>query len=217
MKTTMEIWQKAQSKELEWHIYNQWRADTSAFMAQTNAYFEKMGFRPDQFKSVIDAGCGPRLRSVYFEGAKLYAIDPLADDYESSLTWCDLDKATVYSQPLEDFIPGLHAEFLFSLNCLDHCRDFDAVIANIAQYADEIFLSYDCGEPDPLHPLTIDESTSEQMFEIMGLRIMKKTVTEPWRSGRALNYWLKNEPLKKEIVVPDVKVVKQKRTRRVKK
>jgi hypothetical protein len=91
------------------------------------------------------------------------------------------------------------------------------VIANIAQYADEIFLSYDCGEPDPLHPLTIDESTSEQMFEIMGLRIMKKTVTEPWRSGRALNYWLKNEPLKKEIVVPDVKVVKQKRTRRVKK
>jgi len=191
MLTTLDSWRQAQSSELEWHKANQWRAQDELFKSDTSAYLQSCGFNTRQFNSVIDAGCGPRLRSRYFK-AKLYAIEPLADAYKASLPWCDLDKATVYPMPLEDYISGLHADFLMCLNVLDHCRDFDKIITNISQYACEFFLSYDCGDPkpDPLHPLVLDEESSEACFSAHGLTITKKIKGDPWRAGYSLNYWL---------------------------
>jgi hypothetical protein len=190
MTTSFDAWSNAQNKELQWHTENQWRADDDLFMGQTKDYFTSVGIKARQYKTVIDAGCGPRLRSRFFDHSKLYAIDPLAENYMQLFPWCDLSKAVVYPVPLEQLIPGLHAEFLLSLNCLDHCRDFPVVIANIAEYADEFYLSYDVGKPDPLHPLILTEEISEKCFADQGLRIDKKIIGDPWRDGYSLNYWL---------------------------
>lgn len=174
---------------MEWHRANPWRADTEAFEADTKRLMKRYGIKATGWKSVIDAGAGPRLRSTYFKRAKLYAIEPLAEAYRE-FDWCDLDKATVYAQPLEQYIPDLRAEFLICINVLDHCQDFDKVVANLSRYANTLFLSYDCGEPDPMHPLHLNEVDSEMVFMQYGLKVDKFDIGDPYRAGYSMNYWL---------------------------
>ena len=187
----MEAWQVAQAGELEWHKENQWRADDDLFKRDTDALMRGFGFSEDDYKTVIDVGAGPRLRSRFFN-AVITAIEPLAEQYKQ-FSWCDLDN--VYAVPIEEFIPDLQADFVMCLNCLDHCKDFDKAIENMAKYAPKLFLSYDCGDndPDPLHPLRLDEAISEATFAKHGLTVEKKSKTDPYRKGYALNYWLRRK------------------------
>jgi hypothetical protein len=192
IQITDEQWKVAQADELKWHQENQWRADDWHFIGDSWSRMVEWGFGRDDFKSVIDAGAGPRLRSKYFR-TYLTAIEPLAEEYLRSFTWCDLRSANgLYSKPLEEFIPNLHAEFLICINCLDHCRNFDKAIENISQYADKFFLSFDCGgTPTIGEPLVLDERISEETITKYGLKIDNKTKGKTFREGWALNYWLK--------------------------
>jgi hypothetical protein len=184
------VWEMAQANELQWHKQNPWRADTGTFIDDTASILSGFGFYPRDFRSVIDAGAGPRVRAAYFT-ADITVIEPLAQEYISTLEWCDLDEYRIFSVPLESFIPGLHADFLMCLNCLDHVSDFEKCIENMAQYADKLFLSFDSGETDPMHPLKLDGAYCEQVFEKYKLKIDKKEVASPWREGVSLNYWMK--------------------------
>lgn len=187
-----EQWRNAQADELQWHKENQWRTDNWLFIGDTWARMVNFGLGRDDYKSVIDAGAGPRLRTKYFR-TKLYAIEPLANEYMANFPWCDLaDAEAVYAKPLEEFIPNLHAEFLFSINCLDHCQNFDKAIENISQYADTFVLSYDCGGiPTVGEPLVLDEEGSEMIFAKYGLDITKKAKSSTYRDGWAQTYWLR--------------------------
>ena len=189
----MEEWIKAQAGELQWHKDNPWRADDAAFMQDTKLLMYRFGFSPDDFSSVIDAGAGPRLRSRFFTSAEITAIEPLADEYMAAFDWCDLWDYKTYSQPIEIYIPKLKAEFLMSINVLDHCQDFDKAIKNISRYSNNIFLSFDIGDPTPdeLHPLILSEDISEKTFKKYGLFVSDKTKTNPYRKGQAVNYWLR--------------------------
>ena len=176
---------------MAWHKANPWRADTAVFEAETKKLMKGWGIKATGYKSVIDAGAGPRLRSTYFKRSKLYAIEPLAEAFKRELSWCDLDKASaVYAVPLEQYIPDLRAEFLICINVLDHCQDFDKAVANLSRYADTLFLSYDCGEPDPMHPLHLNEVVSEMSFMQYGLKVDKFEIGDPYRAGYSMNYWL---------------------------
>lgn len=192
MEVNREAWKIAQAGELGWHIENQWRANDDLFIADTKMMMRAFGFTPGDYKSVVDIGAGPRLRSRFFHKAKLCAIEPLAEKYIEAFDWCDLKKYKTYPVPIESFIDSLHVEFAMSINVLDHCQSFDKAISNISRYADHFFLSYDCGDktPDSLHPLQLTEEISDEAFTKYGLKVVKQTISEPYRKGHAVNYWL---------------------------
>jgi hypothetical protein len=181
-------WLAAQSGELAWHRDNPWRSNSRVFYEETIRMMRGWGFGRNDYESVIDVGAGPRLRSKFFK-AEITAIEPLAPEY-LKLDWCDLREVKFIVLPVEQKISNLRSEFVISLNCLDHCQDFDKAIENISGYADKLFLSYDCGEPNDMHPLQLDETMSAAAFHEYGLRINKMLKGSPYRAGYSLNVWL---------------------------
>lgn len=177
------------------------------------------GFGKDEFrgKTIVDIGAGPLVRSTWFRGAELIAVDPLIDGY-AELEWPFLDRCrATFSSAAEDYVPQLsgRADVVVSLNALDHAHDFARIVRNIADYlrGDGLaFLSFDCHpDEDPLHQMTAEPWECEAAFAEAGLEIRKHTTglgdwfsggdddSEPmpgrrsyglWDDGTAHNYWL---------------------------
>ncbi len=155
---------------------------------------------------MVDVGAGSKLRTRYFEGAELVAIEPLADRFLRELPWCDLrEAAEIYAVPAEDRVEACvgRADLVVSMNVLDHCFDFEAVVRNIRGYLKRdgvAFLSFDRHEKsDPMHPLELTEQICERTFAAQGLLLEKFSrgfggvlPTETYGHGRyCLNYWLR--------------------------
>jgi len=202
--------ENAQTGELHFHKTNDWRS-TPDFMHNTILLFESFGYDKTQFdgKVIADLGAGSRLRSKFSLGAKIVAIEPLADRCVSDIAWCDLQDAwKVYSKPAEEFIPELEnsIDFLFSINVLDHCYDFPRIIENVYKYMKggaECFLSFDEHRyTDKMHPLILSDKICCDIFTNTGFTIKKKSNgfagefarifnTSTYGHGRyCLNYWL---------------------------
>jgi hypothetical protein len=85
----------------------------------------------------IDVGSGSRLRTLFFKGARIAAIEPLAQRFIAEVEWQDLDQAAeIYPVPAEEDIPELHnrADLVVSINALDHGFNFEQAIRNIRKY-----------------------------------------------------------------------------------
>ena len=195
----------AQGGEFHFHLKNKWRQSPD-FMGQTRTLFSHFGFSSDGWegKTIIDLGAGSKLRTRYFAGAKIIAIEPLADRFMKEIQWCDLsDAEKVYSNPAEERIAECvkTADLLISINVLDHCYDFEAIIENIAAYLKDdglAFLSFDQhDEAGEMHPLQLTETICARVFAQKGLIVEKysKGAGEILQTyGHAdcmLNYWLK--------------------------
>ena len=210
-KASKELWkEQSQKGEFDFHKTNTWRQSTK-FMEDTILLFDSFGFSRQDYagKKVVDLGAGSKLRSKYFEHAEWIAIEPMADDCIREIEWCDLEDAkAVYSLPAEDLIPELvnEVDFLFSINVLDHCFDFRAIIDNIYQYLKEdgmAFVSFDAHfVTDEMHPLILSDKICTKIFEEAGFKIKKKSKgfegqfkklknTDTYGHGSfCLNYWL---------------------------
>jgi len=204
-KHSAEEWQSfAQEGEFEFHVGDTWRTSND-FVNQSRRLFEHFGFSAQGYagKTVVDLGAGSKLRSKFFEKAKLVVIEPLADRFRDSIDWCDLNDANqVYSYPAEQKIEELEgqADLLVSINVLDHCYNFETIIANIASYLapDGIaFLSFDKHEvADEMHPIHVTEEICEAIFSQAGLEIQKfstgaGSILKTYGHGPyCLNYWL---------------------------
>lgn len=198
---------QAQPGEFEFHLTNNWRR-TDDFMAQSVKMFDHFGFDRDAYrrKVVIDLGAGSKLRTRYFRGAELIAIEPLAARFQAEIDFCDLgDASEVYSTPAEDRIESCvgRADLLVSMNVLDHCFDFPKILENVRDYLKDdglAFLSFDKHEEaDEMHPLELTEEICERLFHECGLRITKRSqgfgnlLGELQTYGHGpycLNYWL---------------------------
>jgi len=194
----------AQRAELHFHQNNAWRR-TEEFMRHSEALFEHFGFTRDSFvgKTLIDLGAGSRLRTAYFRDARLVVIEPLADEFQRTVPWCDLDRAdAVFARPAEEPIPELFesADGLISINVLDHCYDLAPIIGNVAAYLKPsavAFLSFDSHDSnDLLHPLRLDANAVERAVESTGLTLERRTfglgpLGPMYGHGRAANYWLR--------------------------
>ena len=176
--TKNKAWEVAQAGELDWHINNQWRADDNVFQKNNERVFSELGFtNKNEFKGkkILDVGAGSRLRTRYFKGAKIYAIEPLGDRFLSNFIWCDLYTSELFSSPIEEFIPELAGLFplVISINVLDHCQDFEIAVVNMERYlADDgiMVLSYDIHDgTHPMHPLSLNEDYTFEVFEGLGL------------------------------------------------
>jgi SAM-dependent methyltransferase len=168
----------AQEGELAFHKRPGFRSDEARFVSANDRFFRGHGFKPDQFtgKVIVDLGAGSKLRASFFTGAYVIAVEPLADRLRAEVPWCDLDKAAeVYSEPAETLIDALvcRADFLFSVNVLDHCYDFPRCIENIARYikaGGSGFLAFDCHQKvDRLHPIIINERVATDIIYDAGL------------------------------------------------
>jgi SAM-dependent methyltransferase len=161
-------------------------------------------------KLIVDVGAGSRLRTLYFKGARLAALEPLGDRYIAEVAWQDIDKADeLYSVPAEKLVPELEgrADLVVSINALDHGFDFATSIRNIRRYVKRdgvVFLSFDQHDrPDNMHPLALNDGIVRQIFQQAGFTVERSTPRRRYHGGvgpRALNYWLR--PVDAEATAP---------------
>lgn len=192
----------AQPGELAFHKRPGLRSGAD-WEAKNVAFWERRGFVPDGWegKLVVDVGAGSRLRTLYFRGATIAAIEPLADKFQAEVEWQDLDKADeLYALPAEKDIPELHgrADLLVSMNVLDHGYDFEAAVANVRRYLKPdglAHLSFDPHDkPDKLHQLLIDDRTARAVFDRCGLAVERFEQWGRYHAGagpETLHYWLR--------------------------
>lgn len=210
-KASKEDWEKvAQKGEFDFHKKNVWR-NSPKFMEDTIMLFDSFGFSRDQYKgkTVLDLGAGSKLRAKYFQGAKLIAIEPMADDCVREIPWSDLSDADgLYSIPAEEFVEEIEGtvDLLFSVNVLDHCYNFEEICNNIYRYIKKdgiAFLSFDVHfVTDGMHPLILTDKICVKIFEDIGFKIQKKNkgffgkyhetkkIKTYGHGAYCLNYWL---------------------------
>lgn len=199
-----EAWATAaQSGELDYHKRHNFRAQDQVWWAVVVREWKLLGLEPTGWegKFIIDVGAGSRLRSLYFEGARLAVLEPLADRYMSEVEWHDLDKADeVYSVPAEQFVPELEgrADLIVSINALDHGYDFAQGARNIRRYLKPdgtALLSFDMHHtPDHMHPLVLNDEIVRKIFADAGFEIEKSEEGRRYHGTEgppAIHYWLR--------------------------
>jgi len=134
-----ETWTKEGiPSELRFHQANKWR-QSEEFYNDSKGLFSRVGFKTFkelEGKTILDAGCGSKLRTAVFEGAKLIGLDPLLSEF-SKIKWSDLNTLKeTYSIPLESCSLGLmnRMDAIFCVNVLDHCYEWERVLDNLCSY-----------------------------------------------------------------------------------
>lgn len=172
----------AQPGEMDFHRDSSFRQGPQ-FMEHTERLFRSWGYSPDAFQGrlVVDLGAGSKLRSRYFQGARIAAVEPLADRMRAEIPWCDLDTAErVFGSPAETCIQELvgRAALVMCLNVLDHTYDPGAIIRNAAAYLDadgELVLSLDLhDDADHLHPVHLDRESLLSLCREAGLEPLRE-------------------------------------------
>jgi SAM-dependent methyltransferase len=204
-----ETWQgAAQEGELSFHKTNAgFRGQDDVWQTAVDTDWRAAGFSPEGWlgKTIFDVGAGSRLRSLWFEGAEVIVLEPLADRYRSEVEWCDLDRAQeVYSVPGEEFVAELEgrADLIVSINALDHGYDIAQSVRNIRRYLKEdgeAFLSFDMHyQPDEMHPLVLDNEMMLKIYAESGFDVLRYEPARRYHGTDgpgAFHYWLKPAPV----------------------
>lgn len=144
--------------ELEFHKKNKWRR-SPAFYDDSIQLFEQLTLKRDSLrgKIVLDAGCGSKLRTKVFEGARLIALDPLADSFVKEIPWSDLkDAEKMYSVPLEELVDELigYVDAIICINVIDHGFRSEEQLLNMAKYLKKGGMMYLAVDLDRVKPDT---------------------------------------------------------------
>ena len=204
--TQEELWLKqAQNKEFEFHLTNEWR-QSDKFIEDTKKLFEYFHFNSERFHNnlVVDLGAGSRLRSKFFQGARIVAIEPLADRFLTQIEWSDLrDAWRLCSIPAEQFVDEVEgtADLIICINVLDHTFDPLAILRNARKYLKpdgQMLLSVDLHDSaDEMHPIHLKESLLDELVLQAGFFIRRKYKGLPSSSsyGHGVAYTLILTPL----------------------
>jgi SAM-dependent methyltransferase len=174
----------AQPDELQFHKTNKWR-QSEDFMNQTISLLKFWGYKSDDFADqlIADLGAGSKLRSKFFQRARIIAIEPLANEFIRSIDWTDLNDAyRVYACPAETELTELAGQihFLMCINVLDHVYDYKKILQNVSKMLKpkgEFLLSVDLhtnGKVDPMHPVNLDEDCLKRSLLASGLKIVRE-------------------------------------------
>ena len=179
---------------------------TSEWDSSVVQLWETFNFSAEQFEgqTVLDVGAGSKLRGIYFQGINYIALEPLADRFLKELGWCNLKLAnSVISRPAAEYVEELtdSVDFIFSINFLDHCYNFQDIIYNLRGYLNDsgtALLSFDeHAAPDEKHPIKLTKEICDKIFEATGFKIDKFEYTDSYHrsiSDRALTYWVSKIP-----------------------
>lgn len=179
MLNNKDNWKKISQKyELDFHKskHSDWRWDDRWLTACDilQKYFN-LNFNKYYGKTLLDVGAGPRTMMEWWECDKKIAIEPLANEYakirNNALCGADI----IHNAPAEDFIPELEnsIDFIWCLNCLDHCYDWEKILDNINKYlkiGGEFYIATD-----------IDSKGDAGHFTIKKQDIINKLETFNWQ------------------------------------
>ncbi|MBM3157604.1 MAG: class I SAM-dependent methyltransferase [Chloroflexi bacterium] len=185
------LWQHcSQLSELSEHLgYAGDYRQQPEFMENAKRLFSFFGYEPNSFvgKTILDVGAGSKLKTKYFVGARIFALEPLADRFLAELAWSDLgDAERVYSQPVEVQIGGLrqNVDFVVCINVLDHVYSPEKALHNIYSYLKpdgEFFLSVDLHNVTHVgHPIRLTKSFVKDMLEHAGFKIIREHESLPY-------------------------------------
>jgi hypothetical protein len=189
---------------LFWRIYQQkfefnfqkgigriWR-ESNDFMLQTKKLFSFWGYSFNQFngKTIIDIGAGSKLRSKFFIGSKIFAVEPLANKFKR-LKFSDIfDADNVYCVSAEKYIPELHnkADLIICINVLDHVMNPSKLLANCFSYlldSGEMLLSTDLHqEVSPSHPIGFTMISLEKIINEIGFVIKYRFIDKGYQGNK---------------------------------
>jgi SAM-dependent methyltransferase len=184
-------WQStAQSGELEYHVLRKEQPDEQ-LEKLNRALFEGFGFKQEDLvgKTVVDIGAGSHLRTRFFQGATIVAVEPLAEEYLDKITWCELKAAdVVYPVSAEQRINDLEgtADLVVCINVLDHTYNPGAIVENVEKYLREdgqFLLSVDLhGETnDGMHPVDLTVASIVELLCERGFVIERGYLYLPYR------------------------------------
>ncbi|MFA7289122.1 MAG: methyltransferase domain-containing protein [Melioribacteraceae bacterium] len=192
----------SQKKEFRFHKKDNWRR-TQDFLKQNDFLFKHWGFNEFDYenKVIIDIGAGSKLRSKYFRGSKIIAIEPLADKFVKKIDFCDLREAyKIYSLPAENMIEELKgiADLIICINVLDHVDNYQKVLNAAYFYLKNdgrFLLSVDLHETATIeHSVSLDEGKLESHFVKSNIRVLRKIKSLPnsafYGQGETVTYIL---------------------------
>ena len=125
-------WKIAQTAELIWWKKYLNKKSPSEYLLWKSQYWlnllEKIGLQKIDFLSnaILDLGCGPAGIFMVFKNAKLTAVDPLLNKYDSNLP---LFKKSKYPNvdfcpvSIESFNSSKTFDYVFCLNAINHVAD----------------------------------------------------------------------------------------------
>jgi 2-polyprenyl-3-methyl-5-hydroxy-6-metoxy-1,4-benzoquinol methylase len=126
-------WRIAQFFELRWWQLYLRKRDKSEYLAWKLAYWQRFLDKSDlQIPAesiVLDAGCGPAGIFMALPQASVTAIDPLLEEYASTLphfSKSDWPQVNFITTMIEDFKPAATFDTVFCLNAINHVADLAA-------------------------------------------------------------------------------------------
>jgi len=140
-----EQWEsECQPFELDFQSNDNYRWDATGFHAAWTTHFEQWCgmcsyHYPDRV--MLDLGCGSRPAIDFFQSSVRYYLDPLLAEFtkipQVEDVWDLYHINHALNVPAEKYVHMLHKSCMFinCWNCLDHCYDWEQVIANVIGYA----------------------------------------------------------------------------------
>lgn len=206
----MHIWWKiAQQLEIRWWQWYLRRRPVGAYLDWKKAYWkqflERSEVRVEAGSRVLDAGCGPAGIFIALSSAHIEALDPLLDQYESSLRHFNRNwypEVIFHALPLEQFAPTGTFDCIFCLNAINHVSDIRrslAVLEDCLSDKGEMILSIDAHrfrmlkwlfrifKGDALHPHQYGLADYIGMARAKGLEL---TRVIPYEDGLIFRYYV---------------------------
>jgi hypothetical protein len=125
--------------ELNWHKRKgvAWCSDDERFWGHWLSVFEFAGIGDPAQRTFLEVGCGPRpaLKRFAAQG-KVFAIDPLADEFKKITPPDWWARVTAYAQPAETLVSELcgRCDVVMCWNCLDHTIGWREILVNLGAY-----------------------------------------------------------------------------------
>lgn len=161
-------WKIAQTAELIWWKRYLNKKSPSEYLHWKSKYWinllEKIGLQEIDLLSnqIVDLGCGPAGIFMVFKNAKLTAVDPLLDKYDSNLSHF---KKSMYPNvdfcpiSIENFNPDKKFDYVFCLNAINHVADLKVSFDKMV----------DCLSPKGILVVSIDAHNSSLLKQVFRL------------------------------------------------
>ena len=202
-------WKIAQAMELRWWKNYLKRKPVGDYLALKKLYWDRvlnqLSVEVRKHAIILDAGCGPAGIFMVLDNQQVVAVDPLINEYESTLPHFDraiYPNVHFFNNPLEAFEPEQKYDYIFCLNAINHVANIHKSLDNLFSWlapGGKLILSTDAHKHswlkpvfkvlpgDILHPHQYDLQEYRDMLLQRGAKIEKEVCL---KKGNIFDYWI---------------------------